>query len=254
MSGIYFSASSSHVVTCARMSFTDQLSMTPGSINCESDKPAYDSSIVVHAFSSCFRSCCLFMIQVLPPSAALESSRFESRMRLDSFRLVPCGYCTSGHWRQQEPLLEQVHYYAMLITCKPESKHKRRRSILSHGATSLPKSRFPTGFSSSRSGGSKGRMYRMAKQYRVNAFVVINNPMIISLLRLGVNIGSFALLTVRGRKSGKPIETPIAIFDQKGTHYLIATYGLVNWVRNLRAAGGRAPLTRLPTTAKTHAL
>jgi len=22
-------------------------------------------------------------------------------MRLDSFRLAPCGYCTSGHWRQQ---------------------------------------------------------------------------------------------------------------------------------------------------------
>jgi len=97
-------------------------------------------------------------------------------------------------------------------------------------------------------------MYRMAKQYRVNAFVRINNAMIISLLRLGVNIGSFALLTVRGRKSGKPIETPIAIFDQKGTHYLIATYGVVNWVRNLRAAGGEATLTRSRSTEKIHAI
>src|SRR5947209_18318193 len=81
---------------------------------------------------------------------------------------------------------------------------------------------FLSRFSSSRWGDSKGRMYRMAKHYRVNTFVRINNALIISLLRLGVSIGSFALLTVRGRKSGKPIETPIAIFDQKGTHYLIA--------------------------------
>src|SRR5947199_6274182 len=66
MSGRYFSASSSHVVTCARMSFTDQLPMTPGSVSCESDKPAYDSLIAAHAFSSCFRSCCLSMVQYLP--------------------------------------------------------------------------------------------------------------------------------------------------------------------------------------------
>ena len=94
----------------------------------------------------------------------------------------------------------------------------------------------------------------MAKHYRVNAFVRINNAMTSSLLRLGVNIGSFALLTVRGRKSGKPIETPIAIFDQKGERYLIATYGLVNWVRNLRAAGGEATITRSRRAEKIHAI
>src|SRR6266480_2174807 len=66
MSGRYFSASSSHVVTCARMSFTDQLPMTPGSVIFESDMPAYDSLIAAHAFSSCFRSCCLSMVQFLP--------------------------------------------------------------------------------------------------------------------------------------------------------------------------------------------
>src|SRR6266516_4969224 len=82
MSGRYLSASSSHVVTCARMSFTDQLSMTPGSVSCESDKPAYDSSIAVHAFSSCCRSRCLSMIQVLPPSAALEPLSLLNRNAL----------------------------------------------------------------------------------------------------------------------------------------------------------------------------
>src|SRR6266487_1186603 len=82
----------------------------------------------------------------------------------------------------------------------------------------------------------------MAKQYRVNAFVRLNNSITSSLLRLGVKLGSFALLTVRGRKSGKPIETPIAIFVQEGKSYLLTPYGIVNWVRNLRAAGERPPL------------
>jgi hypothetical protein len=89
----------------------------------------------------------------------------------------------------------------------------------------------------------------MAKQYRVNAFVRINNSIISSLLHLGLSMGSFALLTVCGRKSGKPIETPIAIFNWEGKSYLISPYGIVNWVRNLRAAGGEATITRSRRTA-----
>ncbi len=98
------------------------------------------------------------------------------------------------------------------------------------------------------------RTYRMAKQYRVNAFVRINNAMTSSLLRLGIKVGSFSLLTIRGRKSGKPIATPIAIFVQDQKCYLVATYGVVNWVRNLRAAGGEATLVRGRNTEKIHAI
>ena len=94
----------------------------------------------------------------------------------------------------------------------------------------------------------------MAKPYRVNAFVRINNSIISSLLHLGISMGSFALLTVRGRKSGKPIETPIAIFVHEGKSYLIASYGIVNWVRNLRAAGGEATITRSRRTVKIHTI
>ena len=94
----------------------------------------------------------------------------------------------------------------------------------------------------------------MAKPYRVNAFVRINNAMISSLLRLGIKVWSFSLLTVRGRKSGKPIVTPVAIFVQDQKRYLIATYGVVNWVRNLRAAGGEATLTRRRHSEKFHAI
>jgi len=94
----------------------------------------------------------------------------------------------------------------------------------------------------------------MAKHYRVNGFVRINNVMTSSLLRLGIQVWSFSLLTVRGRKSGKPIETPLVIFVQERKRYLIATYGVVNWVRNLRAAGGEATITRSLRTEKIHAI
>ena len=94
----------------------------------------------------------------------------------------------------------------------------------------------------------------MAKHYRVNAFVRINNAIISSLLRLGIKVWSFSLLTVRGRKSGKPIETPLVIFVQEGKRYLVAPYGVVNWVRNLRAAGGEATITHSRRTEKIHAI
>ena len=77
----------------------------------------------------------------------------------------------------------------------------------------------------------------MAKQYQVNTFVRVSNAMTSFFLRLGVNMGNMALLTVRGRKSGKPITNPIVIVVQDGKRYLFSPFGIVNWVRNLRAAG-----------------
>ena len=78
----------------------------------------------------------------------------------------------------------------------------------------------------------------MAKPYRVTAYVRLSNAINATLVRLGIPMGSTSLLTVRGRNSGQPIQTPISIFAQEGKRYLIAPYGAVNWVRNLRAAAG----------------
>lgn len=88
---------------------------------------------------------------------------------------------------------------------------------------------------------SKGRA-PMAKPYRITAFVRFNNMMMAAFVRLGLPSGSFVLLRVRGRRTGRFIETPVAVFTHAGTRYLIATYGEVNWVRNLRAANGVAAL------------
>jgi deazaflavin-dependent oxidoreductase (nitroreductase family) len=94
----------------------------------------------------------------------------------------------------------------------------------------------------------------MAKQYQVNTFVRVSNAMTSFLLRMGVKMGNMALLTVRGRKSGKPITNPIVIVVQDGKRYLFSPFGIVNWVRNLRAAGGEIAITRGRRTEKLHAI
>lgn len=81
----------------------------------------------------------------------------------------------------------------------------------------------------------------------VPSFVRLGNVFTTPLLRAGVRLSGFGhpmyLLTVRGRKSGQPRTTPIVVIEQDGRRYLAAGYGIVDWVRNLRAAG-EAILTR----------
>lgn len=83
----------------------------------------------------------------------------------------------------------------------------------------------------------------MAKTYHVSPAVRISNGIVAALLRRGVKIGRNTLLTVPGRKSGKPRTTPVTILEWNGERWLQSPFGDVNWVRNLRAAG-QATLTR----------
>jgi hypothetical protein len=94
----------------------------------------------------------------------------------------------------------------------------------------------------------------MPKPYRVNVFVRMNNAVMRSLIRAGVKVGTFAILTVRGRNTGRPADVPLVVFPYQGNDYLVAPYGIVNWVRNLRAAGGQAELRRGRTTQKVEAI
>ena len=72
---------------------------------------------------------------------------------------------------------------------------------------------------------------------RVPFFVPLFNPIARRLLRVGLPLGPNALLTVTGRKTGQPRSTPVAVVDLGGRRWVIGTFGEVNWVRNLRAAG-----------------
>jgi deazaflavin-dependent oxidoreductase (nitroreductase family) len=77
----------------------------------------------------------------------------------------------------------------------------------------------------------------MAKTYQVPFFVRLGNIFTMRLLRAGLKPGNMALLTVRGRKSGLPRATPVSLGEYNGQRWLIAAFGAVDWVRNLRAAG-----------------
>jgi deazaflavin-dependent oxidoreductase (nitroreductase family) len=83
----------------------------------------------------------------------------------------------------------------------------------------------------------------MAKTYQVNFATRMRDALFMSLLHAGVNLGTTSLLTVRGRKSGQPHSVPVRLIGQNSQRYLVAPYGVVQWVRNLRAAG-TATLTR----------
>ncbi|MFL5679263.1 MAG: nitroreductase family deazaflavin-dependent oxidoreductase [Chloroflexota bacterium] len=72
---------------------------------------------------------------------------------------------------------------------------------------------------------------------RVPGWVSIFNRPARFLLRAGVPMGPNALLTIRGRTSGLPRTTPVAIIEHSGRRWVWSPWGEVHWVRNLRAAG-----------------
>lgn len=77
---------------------------------------------------------------------------------------------------------------------------------------------------------------------RVPGWIRFFNPIAKLVLAAGIPLGPDVLLTVRGRKSGLPRSTPVAVAEIAGRWWLIAPFGEVDWVRNLRAAG-RGTLT-----------
>jgi deazaflavin-dependent oxidoreductase (nitroreductase family) len=69
-------------------------------------------------------------------------------------------------------------------------------------------------------------------------WVTCLNPIARVLLAVGVPMGPNALVTIRGRNSGLPRSTPVAIIAVAGRRWVWSPWGDVHWVRNLRAAGG----------------
>jgi F420H(2)-dependent quinone reductase len=59
----------------------------------------------------------------------------------------------------------------------------------------------------------------------------------------GIGPKRLAKLEVRGRRSGRRLSFPVVIAEYEGQRYLVAMLGReANWVRNVRAAGGKAIL------------
>ncbi len=81
-----------------------------------------------------------------------------------------------------------------------------------------------------------------AKAARVPRQVSLFSAILKPLIAAGVPLGFNGLITIRGRKSGLPRTTPVAIIQVSDRRWVWAPWGEVHWVQNLRAAG-RATIT-----------
>lgn len=68
------------------------------------------------------------------------------------------------------------------------------------------------------------------------------NRAVATMTRLGVSIWGSRILEVRGRQSGLPRQVPVNLLVHDGREYLVSPRGEGQWVRNVRAAGGRLDL------------
>ena len=84
----------------------------------------------------------------------------------------------------------------------------------------------------------------MAEQYKRPGWFTRNvfNRAVAGLTRLGVSVLGSRVLEVAGRKSGQPRRTPVNLLTLDGTQYLVAARGVTEWVRNVRADGGKLAL------------
>lgn len=63
------------------------------------------------------------------------------------------------------------------------------------------------------------------------------NKLMIAVQKLGIPTGPAMVLTVPGRRTGRPRSTPMTPFRLDGNLYTVAGYPGADWSRNARAAG-----------------
>lgn len=88
----------------------------------------------------------------------------------------------------------------------------------------------------------------VAKRYRLSAGQRFANLLFTRLTEHGFGAGYRHILSVPGRNTGTLHSTPVDVMNVDGARWLVAPYGQVNWVRNVRAAGGEVTLRRGSTT------
>jgi deazaflavin-dependent oxidoreductase (nitroreductase family) len=78
---------------------------------------------------------------------------------------------------------------------------------------------------------------------RPSRFGRVLNRLSAVMFSAGVMPSRAATLEITGRKTGRPVSFPVVIADYGGERYLVSMLGAnTNWVRNLKAADGRAVL------------
>jgi deazaflavin-dependent oxidoreductase (nitroreductase family) len=78
---------------------------------------------------------------------------------------------------------------------------------------------------------------------RPNSLAKLANRAWAELAAVGWSPGRLVRLEVTGRRTGRTISFPVVVADYEGERYLVSMLGEdTSWVRNVRAAGGRAVL------------
>jgi deazaflavin-dependent oxidoreductase (nitroreductase family) len=77
----------------------------------------------------------------------------------------------------------------------------------------------------------------MVKTYQVTSRQRRFNAFLVALLRRGLPLGPFYLLSVRGRKTGQIHCLPVTPIRHDDEWWLVSPYGEVDWVRNARVSG-----------------
>ena len=86
------------------------------------------------------------------------------------------------------------------------------------------------------------------RQFRRGLGRRLINAFITATVRLGVGASHRYLLTVAGRKSGRPYTTPVSVVSEGPNRFLVGPYGETGWVKNARAA----PLLTLTRGGREH--
>lgn len=88
---------------------------------------------------------------------------------------------------------------------------------------------------------------RTAKPYHITAMTRLVNAAFRAATHCGLGDHCRHVMTVRGRHSGRDRSVPLDVMTVGAHRYLVAAYGVVGWVHNVRAAG-EVSLTRAGRT------
>jgi deazaflavin-dependent oxidoreductase (nitroreductase family) len=69
------------------------------------------------------------------------------------------------------------------------------------------------------------------------------NRVLMALQRAGLGMKDLPVLTVPGRRTGRPRRTPLTVLELDGQRYLLEGFPGADWAANVRAAGGVGTLS-----------
>lgn len=75
------------------------------------------------------------------------------------------------------------------------------------------------------------------QKFQMTPMMGVGNRILKQALQLGLPLLSLRLLSHQGRKSGKTYLTPVALVERDNKKWLVAAFGEVNWVKNIRYTG-----------------